>query len=342
MAKANITDDDESAGKPVIYSGIDWNEAFTADLLDHKLLRREGGMGQWEYSVPEFEGDPVAGSSLWVEFLKEHPEYYILNAEIQLAKEAASILPQHVAEPVALIFLGIGNSYAFKRKDLTVTKEFNRVISASAIDLSEEYINQAFLEMGKARPDVKQRVGYLQDMFGGFNIPKGKIKNAKRLVTTFGATLFNVNVKRDEGQNLLMPEDAVRERLASIRGSLDKGDFFVVTNDANQDKEKIEAAYRGQTAFASNLAHRIKRDTPHKDIDTENVKFRVEYDEASHILGHYLTLNFNDNGGPKEMLINISPKIPAETFLTWCKKEKFKQVRSISNDGVYLHLLEAS
>ena len=34
----------------------DFNEEFTRDVIEHKLGNREGGLGEWEYSDPEFEG----------------------------------------------------------------------------------------------------------------------------------------------------------------------------------------------------------------------------------------------------------------------------------------------
>ncbi len=321
-------------------TSVNWNELFTRDVIEHLYGEREGGLGQWEYSTPNSETDLVQGSSLWKTFLKDHPEYYILDAEIALAKTAAPHVQQHITEPVALGFLGVGSKYAFKRKDLTVTQNFNRVVTATAFDLSTEYISQSLEQLEKTRPN-SIRGGYIQNMFAGFDLPVAGSTKATRLATMFGLTLFNVDVRRDANHDLIMPEKAIRNRLRNIHQSLGKNGILITTHDANQDREKIENAYKGEADFAENLAHRIKRDTPYKTIDTNNVKFRVEWHPESLILGHYLTLDFNKGSGPQELLINSSPKIPLDIFKDWCKKEKLNCVESFENNGVYLHILQA-
>tara|TARA_X000001036_G_C20677556_1_gene804738 strand:+ start:1605 stop:2630 length:1026 start_codon:yes stop_codon:yes gene_type:complete len=321
-----------------------FNEAFTNDVLDHKLRKVEGGLGEREYSDPEHEDDPVRGAELWVEFLNEHPEYYIPAAEIALVERATHEIPNIIPEPVILCFLGIGNDDIFRQKDIKLTSVFNKVIAAATYDLSRQYLTTSMPVMEENLPDNTPYSTNRIDFFTkGFTVPRpNDQKDAVAVATMFGGTIVNAPVERDKNDNLLTPEKSIRSHFKAVRGSLKKGDFFIVTQDANTDAKKIEAAYAGQTRFASNLAHAIKRDTPFKEIDTENTAFRVEFDKNSGILAHYLTLDFrNGDNGPQEMLINSSPKVAQETFKDWAKKEKFDTVKTFEENGVCLHIMQA-
>ncbi len=321
-------------------STVPWNELFTRDVIDHKKHQKEGGLGQWEYSDPKDSADPVRGSSLWIEFLRDHPEYYIPSTEMSLAFQASFKLPRLITEPIVFAFLGMGNKYAFKRKDLALTKQFRQVVAATCYDISIEYLNDSIPALRRARPS--SIAGAFQaDIFKPFDIPIHRANKAKRLATLFGLTLFNTEIKRDANRDLIRPDKQVQERLRAIRSSLQLGDFFVTTHDGNMDQQKVERAYAGQADFACNLAHRIKRDTPYKTIRTDNEDFRVEFDQQSGILCHYLTLDFNENGGAEEYLINVSPKYSREDFEKLCESSGFTSRMHLEENGVYLHALEA-
>ncbi|MAF98835.1 MAG: hypothetical protein CMH26_09385 [Micavibrio sp.] len=319
----------------------DFNEEFTRDVIEHKLGNREGGLGEWEYSDPEFEGDLVNGSQDWVNFINDNPiDYYIPSAEIILADQASEIITDIVPEPVTLCFLGIGDAHIFREKDMKLATKFNNVTSATTYDISLSYLMTSVPVMASELPSKTECGMRRVDLFRGFTIAREP--KSKALLTSFGGTLLNAPIERDKAGNLLTPEKSIRDHFRAIRGSMKKGDFFVFTQDGNTDKNKIERAYAGQGKFASNLAHRIKRDTPYKKIDTENTPFRVEFDSNSGILAHYLTLDFNNgDNGPKEYLINSSPKIPEEICLDWAKKEKLARVQTISHNGVHLHITQA-
>ncbi len=322
-------------------SSINWDELFTADVISLRRGSREGHLGQWEYSDPEHEEDPVRGTQLWVEFLQANVAYYMPNAEILLARRAAPELPKIIPQPIALAFLGVGNKWPFKRKDLRLTTEFTNVVSATVFDISRDYAHTGQMLVERYRPNLNMAGSYVADIFGGFPIPRSPAVKATNLATMFGGTLYNVDAERDISTgSLIMPERAIRERLKAIRRSVGKGGWFVTTHDTNRDPEKVEAAYKGQGEFACNLAHRIHRDTPYKNIVIEDTEFRVGFDEESGILAHYLTLNFGDNGGPKEYLINISPKPSTAQFDEWCRKEKFEPQFDMLEDGVRLVALE--
>lgn len=319
----------------------DWNELFTSDVIQHKKGRIEGGLGQWEYSSPRYPNDPVNGSENWVRFLENHPEYYLMEAEIELAKLAAPIIPNLIQDPAILVMLGVGNKYALKRKDIQATSKVPNVEGVNILDISSSYIGEGLPVIEKAHPGVTASAT-ITDIFNGFHVNRGYHPDSRVIATMFGCTLDNVPAAREDfTRKLIPPEDAIRRRLAAVRQSLRKGDLFITTHDGNQDSEKVEAAYRGQTQFATNLAHRIKRDTPYKKTDTERVSFRVEFNKQSSSLYHYLTLDFGEGHGPQEIMINNSPKIDPDTRAAWYDEEKFEPLKTIEHDGVYLNILEA-
>ncbi len=320
---------------------IDWNELFTHDVIAVKMGKQAGGLGRWLYSDPKTVNDPVKGSSLWTKFLKEHPEYYIYNAEVNLAKEAATKVADIVDEPVVLGYLGVGDTASFEQKDLIVTGLFQSVINLHVIDISTQYSNDALKILEEKRPNITKSAT-VKDAFDGFNISLEGATEAKRVVTMFGGTFLNVAIERDKNLRILRPEKQIRANIKSIRKSLSKGDFFIATHDGNTDPKKIEHAYAGLANMFCNFAHRIKRDTTYTNIDTEKTIFRQEFDTNSKVLLMYLTLDFKDNGGPKEYLIQSSPKVEKDTFLQWAKTDGFTARHSIEENGVHLHLLEAT
>ena len=272
-----------------------------------------------------------------------HPEYYIRATETELIDRAAAEINKLVAEPVAFALLGTGDEDALRRKDLRFVGEFKRVSAITAFDINPTYVQQALsvlttefgnkVDVGARRTDIFDK--------RGIHASRGNTEYTKLVTTMFGATLFNVGVQRDDSGHLVVPKAEILERLKALRKSLHFGDVFITTHDGNMDAEKVEAAYRGQTAFATNLAHRIRRDTPFKNIDAEGAKFRVEFDQASGILGHYLTLDFDGDGDEQEYLFNISVKVPKEEYLKWCAEAGFKATLSLEENGVHLHVLEA-
>ncbi len=320
---------------------IKWNELFTQDVIALKTGQREGHLGQWEYSLPESPDDPVRGAELWAKFLESTPEYYIMASEAELVEQAAEKIPSLIEEPVAFALLGIGTVPALERKDLKIVEKFKHVPNITAFDINPEYIE-------KGIPAIREKFtqsivgGFITDLFQhGFEAPRGRGQNTRLVATMFGATLFNVGAERDYVGRLVVPETTIRTNLREIRKSLKKGDLFITTHDGNMDPKKVEASYRKQTEFATNLAHRIKRDTPYKSINPDASEFRVEFDQKSGVLGHYLTFDFDGDGKIQEYLANISLKVPEDRFLAWCRKEKFKTTLSLATNGVHLHALEA-
>ncbi len=319
-----------------------WTPLFTKDVIELIEGKREGHLGQWEYSEPMFEGDPVRGFQLWEEFLQANPEYYILSTELKLASKCAKILPKYITEPLAIAFLGVGTPTIFRQKDLTLTQNFQKVVSATTFDINSRYIRASLKELETARPKVIQG-GYILDFFtDGFWFPdalstNGSSKKGKptRLATMFGGTLLNLEGSVDDGP----PEKQAIERLKIIRKSLGgkNGGFLAITQDANEDPGKVEKAYFNQAAFAKNLVHRINRDTPYK-FDPDKSEFRGQFHPDSHDLAHYLTLEGKDR--PRtEYHFNNSYKIPNEIFTKWYEKAGFTSVHSEKIDDVYLHLL---
>lgn len=332
-----------------------FKEAFTRDVINHVLGPAKGGtaggLGAWEYSEPEYEGDPVHGSQDWDAYIDEHDDvYYIVRAEKTLAQKTAPLLPQLITQPVAIAHLGIGAAPVFRSKDIPLCSYFNYVVSGQSFDINSRYVAESLPELEQAYPDAIHG-GMVVDLFSiepGTSNPHARFdfpgngaggRTKTRLATMFGGTLVNFAGSVDEGA----PEEKTIERLKMIRRSLGKGGFFVVTQDSNQDADKIMAAYEHQTEFACNLAHRINRDTPY-NVHPEKTQFRVQWHPKSSVLAHYL--RFDGKGLPnpinKEIHINNSYKIPNDQFLEWGRKAGFVFRHSEQENGVYLHVLEAT
>lgn len=337
----SIKENAEDSNDLVSKHALKWDPLFTKDVIELREHLRSGHLGQWLYSDPQSKDDVVNGAQLWSEFIQSHNQYYIPPAEYHLARQGAQILYDLVPEPVALGFLGIGSNEAFRRKDLEITRLFNKITNMQTYDISEHYLRSSMSTMNEVRPKPPKGA-ILKDLFSGFDLPLNGANKARRIITMFGGTLVNVEAFKDANFEFILPEQAIRKHLQDIRKSLNSKDIFVVTHDSNRDEEKLIKAYSGLEALFCNFAHRIKRDTPYKNIDTSETQFEVSFDEASSTLNLILYLNFGDNTGTNPYLINTSPKIDKDLFLKWCKKEKFTPKETLSEDGVHMHILEAS
>ena len=320
-------------------------------LFANNSNQRAGHLGKYEYSSPKYEGDPVNGVDLWADFIKANPQdYYPPLAEGLVAERARDVLPRYVPEPVALAFLGIGNVEMFRAKDLRVTDKFNNVIAAHAFDINHEFSSDALREMGRRwSPETSgvEQGATTADIFNGFSIPLGhhhihRSHEVSRLATMFGLTIFNLGGFAQHG----FPTDKFSERLTAIRKAVGKGGYFVTTFDANADPQKIEKAYANQTAFATNLAHRINRDTP-ASVLVDKTEFRVKYHADKGVLAHYLTLHCDHENSRMPFRdgkyhINNSWKVSRDHFTSLVTKNKFKIVHAIEENGVVLNLLEAT
>ncbi len=336
------------------------NQQFTAAVIDLFEGNRVGHLGKYEFSSPLEPGDPVNGIQLWADFTEQTPAYYPPETEEILAKKLQSVLPQLIKEPVALFCLGIGHREMFAAKDLTATAGFKKVAAAFAYDLNGEYARAAHEELA-LRFNTERGVsigGLTTDIFNKYSFPESRHRfgpvPANKVATLFGLTMFNLG----KAPHQAFPIDKFKERVLAIKSALGEGGYFVTTHDGNKDPKKVIAAYAGQKAFASNLAARIDRDTPYAVL-VEKTELRVEFNEKTGELAHYLTLycdrsstdprvwTFDDG----EYLINTSFKIESGDFDNIVTKAhvpgsrnepRFKVLHTEQHDGVYAKVLQST
>ncbi len=301
------------------------NEELIKDFEDLRSRKRAGHMGRWEYSYPLQDHDKVGGISLWAEFLKTHPEYYLALAEKRIASKAATHLTRYIDEPLSLIGLGTGDKEHFKAKELSLVSKFSRVAEIISLDKEGRYVMSSLEAAREARPEATLR-GKCLDFFKNFSVSPSYIPFA----AMFGGTLFNEEGFVQDGP----PVEVTTRRLKIIRDGIKRGHFFI-TVDTNQDKDKIEKAYMGQAAFARNLVHLINRDTPYS-FDYDQSRFRVEWHPKSHLLAHYLTLD------GEEFHFNNSYKLPQEIFLNCAEQAEFKPIYSINVNGIVGYLMQTA
>lgn len=285
---------------------------------------KAGHMGHWEYSEPSHPDDPVRGSQLWHKFLAENPSYYLPKAEAKIISNSAAEIATFIKPPINFVSLGPGTKENFLIKEIKLATAFEKVESFTVVDVCEKHISSSLEVIMHKKLSASLHIE-CSDFYQGFS----HNNNFTTVAAMFGGTLFNVAGFVNES----LPSETVILRLKNLRRFIKNG-YLVITQDANQGKERIEAAYRGQTEFALNLIHRINRDT-HYEFDIDKCDFDVEWHEQSHVLAHYLIID------GKKYHFNNSYKVPTQDFKYWARTAGFEIEKIYQDNGMNLFLLKS-
>ncbi len=319
------------------------NPDFFHDIRAHIYDKEAGGLAQWYYSSPAYVGDRVRGAGFWEEAIAAE-DYYFPRVDTHLAAKASKWLSESIAieDPRYLVFLGPGDAATFRKKDL-VAVDGIAASGAMVVDTNIEFATSGLNEISKKYGhDEIQRISSNNNFFKGVPIPASSVKESV-VATMFGGTLFNVTVDFDKNGNAVVPEERIIRRLKVLGESIGRGSHLIISHDANNDKEKVERAYKCMEPVCSNLGYRINRDTPFK-VDAKNVGFRANFNEGSGIVEKYLTLDFQNDAiglvGEREILSSTAIKMPLKSFQDICREAGFRSNGYIEEEGVYLHHLQ--
>lgn len=323
------------------------NEHFASDVIDLFHENKAGHLGQWEYSEPLFTNDSVRGEELWRKFLHDYTyDYYILPNEIRLIQETAFSVADIIGTYPSVIELGPGSKEAVYFKTIPMLKGFLKPQSYTAVDLVVKYL-KGVKRIIPALFDECSVQTFKKDFFeSDFDLPDYE----HPVMMMFGGTICNLSGFPNNGFSI----NETILLLRKLRSLLNNDGYFVITQDTNQDPISIERAYAGQTDFALNLLHRIKRDTKVVgDFDPESFVFKPMWFSKSYSLAHTFTvqknMNFSVNGHDvslkKDQILyfNNSYKYPSELFKKMAAMAGFKPLETFfdKDKRIALHLLKA-
>ncbi len=253
-----------------------FSEALSAAAILLFSKKSRGHMGAFEYLDPMFEGDPLDGVKIWLDFLNQSQEYYVLNDEIKIIQQYAPEISQKLSGVATVIELGPGTDFAIQNKTVPFLKLLGETKGYIAVDISQEHLDNAESSIQKSLPHIRLRK-YKADFYkGAITYRSSDIP----LMVMFGLTLFNQESAENRGKLL----NVIKEKLVSLRRQINQG-YLVTTFDSNQDKGSIERAYAGQTALAINMLKRLQRDCL-TNIDPEKFLFDVHWNQETSTLEH--------------------------------------------------------
>ena len=300
---------------------------FKKDVMDLFCGRQHGHMGHWEYSDPLFTGDPVQGTKEWQSFLDDHPEYYVIAREIDLANRFETVA-SHYGRFKAVVDLGPGSEFAVANKSFAVIDTLPHANRYIPIDVSNDYLKAACVYAKTKGLECSAREG---DFFAEHPVYTNTQGDNPHLFMMWGGTHSNIHGNPRNG----VPFRQMVGQLNAIRCMMGPKDRFIVSQDTNQNFVEVEAAYAGQSDFARTILHRIERDlNPEGDFDKDAFEFGVKWFPQSCSLAHIFTvkrdMHFSIDGEDvhlkkgQKLYFNNSYKFPEQGFTAMVETAGFK------------------
>lgn len=330
------------------------NTSFSQDVLDWFTFKRAGHMAKWLFSSPKYPGDKACGALVWGHLIEEAQKgspYYIFNDEQQVIKAALPTIRAEIKKPLTLIDLGPGSKDAVISKTCPIMSELSdHVQQYISIDSNQDFINTASHVISNLYPNVLNGGLCLDFLDDSFRYP-----SKERLTVTllFGITLCNMLIDPREKE---LPLYLLRSYFLRLRSHFGDSDgYLIITQDTNQDVDKLEPAYRGLTEYYLTLPHRIKRDLDvFGDYDPEAFEVKVEFIQDSKALAVSFVvkkdMKFTVNGRfvslvqGEQLYMGNSFKFDRDTFLSTAQEAGFISVKTIEcpANPCLLHILKTS
>lgn len=317
---------------------------FMEDALDLFTGQKQGHMTPYMFSEPKFDGDIVNGGKYWQSFMNTARYYYPAIEEPQLISNSAPEIGRILPAMATCIDLGPGEKKAILSKTLPFVKSLKDPWQYMAVDLNESFAHDGsrlVLErMGIA--SIGLEADFLERI-------QGLPQNNAQVITLFGGTLCNFG-------SSAAPAEGLQKSFQRIRQHLKKDDFFIITQDVNQDAEDIMRAYKHPSLAGHflNLMHRVERDLPVHNFDPSSFEFRLQWNPLKHLLTFNVSpsrmMNFrlgdyaiSLRAGDILPLVNCY-KFPENVFIHAAELAGFESIKSYQSfyKRIVLHVLKAS
>jgi len=246
---------------------------FLQETIDLFTRKRQGHLIHRMYVSPQ-------ALSFWSEFMK-HEGYYVTRSELSLIKEHAGDIDALAWHPAGVIGIenGPGTESAMLSKSAVLFSAISGLKVYLARDWSAAVTRQATSVLGTALPNVP--IKPLVCNFLKEPLPQS-LGEGRRLMVEFGLTRGNMEGFATDP----FPAHVLKSDLLFHRSQLRRGDLYVVTFDANQDKESVEYAYTSPwlTQWGRQLFRMMKDELPVSgNFDPESFDFTPAWHAASHV-----------------------------------------------------------
>lgn len=275
----------------------------------------------------------------WSEFM-QHDGYYVTRSEVMLINAFASAAGAFAKHQDGVIGIenGPGTASALSTKSAVffsampglhtyVGRDWSPTITGILSDVLRDQLANV-----RIVPDLAN--------YRTQALPSG-LGNGRKVMAEFGATRGNM-------QGLIsdpFPIDILTDGLRFHRSQLDPGDLYIVTFDANQDKDSIEYAYTSVwlTRWGRELFRIMSKELPIEgDFDPEGFEYVPIFHGQTHLTANNMValksmsftlggLQFRIRRGDAFAITN-SYKTPVSLFRSIAEKAGF-EVAALYQDG---------
>lgn len=252
---------------------------FKQDVIDLFTEKRGGHVEQYLYS--DTLRQSRTGSQLWHEFLKTHPDYYVLLNEIELIKNSASSISTHLRDINTIGDFGVGDGQALKQKIFPLLEEMPQIKNYVGLDLSQDFLNAAKANLKSERPEISF-TSLERDFFND----KISSPYKKWFGLMLGSTISNIEMKEDDE----FPRSTIVNRLKHLKSIIGEGNHFLPSYDANEDIKSIKQAYNSiyWSKFVTGIMYDVDK-ISYGDFSPNAWVHEMVWNPKSYVLHHCAT-----------------------------------------------------
>jgi uncharacterized SAM-dependent methyltransferase len=331
------------------------NEDFSQDVRDFFGERRSGHLSRWLYATSHFAGDKADGAGAWtrvIDAAKKGSPYYVFQKERDIIQNFLPRVSRVINKDTRFVDLGPGSVDAVQQKVLPIIKHVNGLVKHYvAVDICSETLAGATAEVKNQFPFIdtqKIEQDFIQD---SFFYGDGDIE--QEVSALFGLTLCNMPI---DPRVVMLPELFLISSFRRLKNHQKASEnYLLITQDTNQDLDRLTAAYMALEEHYCSVLYRVKRDLRVEgDYEPENFKMGVDYFADTQACALYFEtlkkMNFWIEGEQfvlakgEKLYFHNAFKFDEKTFLTAAQKAGYESVlveREVDNPCV-LHVFKAA
>lgn len=325
------------------------DERFLQDTLSFWSGRETGHLNAYAFNEPNpfIPNDPVRGGEHWTNMILRNLAYYLINKEADAVKFLSAQIGAYLPKGLASGDLGPGEDKAQRNKTLPLNQSLRDSASFAAIDVNSVFAKTA-AKLVKSKTGVSAKA-----IVGDFLSEELNIFPEQRAVfSLFGGLLCNFG--RDVTRNA---QDILTETFNGLAKNMKPGDYLVITQDTNNIKDSLLAAYShpDMALYILSVLHKMKRDLPTENFDPDAFEFVPRWNEEEHLLSLNIRLKrdrqpqsfkISDQaftiGHDREFSIVNSYKFPPDFFIKAAEAAGFvsEKLFELDNNPIATHIFQ--
>lgn len=325
------------------------DDLFLQDTLDLFAARKTGHMNAYAFNEPDISisNDPVRGGEYWTQMIAACPAYYLIQKEAEVIREFSALIGGFLPQGLTSVDLGPGESSAVLKKTIPFNRELRNIHDFISVDINGSFARQA------ARL-VKNILSVPTSSMQGNFLARGVAlpSQNKTVATLFGGLLCNA----PHGEEL-PGYMHLRDSFEILSQNFKVGDYLVITQDTNQQRDALLKAYSHPLMgkYILSVLHKIKRDLPTENFNPDLFEFVEKWDPQEELLSLNARLradvhphSFKIAGIPFTMthnrlvpLVN-SYKFSANKFVVAAESAGFvgRRMYQLPGNPIVIHVLE--